>query len=130
MSGAVLAILSAVSSASNRIFLRRGVISIEDPTVGVLITVPLLLPFFLIILAAIGGIQDIFSFPWQSYIWLSVAGIVTYFAGRSSNYIAIQLLGANICSAFIRISPIIATAIGISFLGETVTWQLAKVSPA
>jgi len=125
MIGAVLAILSAVSSALNRIFLRRGVISIEDPTIGVLITVPLSLPLFLIILAVIGRVQDIFSFPWQSYVWLSVAGVTNYYAGRTSNYIAVQLLGANVCSALVRIAPIIAAGIGIAFLGEALTGRLA-----
>ncbi len=124
MSGAVLAILSAFSSALNRIFLRRGVIGIADPTIGVLITVPLSLPLFLIILVATGKVQDIFSFPWQSYVWLSVAGILNYYAGRTSNYIAVQLLGANVCSVLVRIAPIIAATIGITFLGEALSGQL------
>jgi uncharacterized membrane protein len=40
------------------------------------------------------------------------------------NYIAVQLLGANISATLSRISPIIAVTIGFSVFGEPLTWQI------
>ncbi len=129
MSSAILAILSASCFALDRIFLRRGVIRISDPTVGLLITVPLSLPFFLIILAIMGRVHDIVSFPWQNYIWLLVAGLIHFVAGRMFLYKAIQFIGANFTAVVAGISPIIAATIGISILGEPLTWEVAMGIP-
>ncbi len=121
MSGAPLALLSAACYGLNRVVVRRGVIKISDPTVGVLISVPLSLPFFLLILIAIGRVHDIVSFPWQSYVWLSLAGVIHFVGGRSFGYAATQLLGANIGSIMGRVAPIAAVTLGISLLGEPLT---------
>ena len=125
MSGLVLALLSAACWGLDRIALRRAVIKVSDATAGVLITVPLSLPFFFIILLAMGRVHDIVSFPWQSYIWLSVAGVIHFIAGRMLKYTATQLLGANISAIVGKISPIIAATLGISLLGELLTWEVA-----
>jgi drug/metabolite transporter (DMT)-like permease len=121
MSGAPLALLSAACYGLNRVVVRRGVIKVSDPTVGVLISVPLSLPFFLLILVAMGRVHDIISFPWQSYAWLSLAGIIHFVGGRSLGYAATQLLGANIGSVMGRVAPIAAVTLGISLLGEPLT---------
>ena len=124
MSGTTLAVLSALSFSINRIFIRRGVIGVSDPSIGALINVPLSLPLLLLILTAMGRVGDIISFPWQSYVWLSLAGIIHFVAGRILNYTAIQLLGANISSVLNRVAPIVAATIGITILSEPLTWQL------
>jgi drug/metabolite transporter (DMT)-like permease len=68
-----------------------------------------------------GRVHDIISFPWQSYAWLSLAGIIHFVGGRSLGYAATQLLGANIGSVMGRVAPIAAVTLGISLLGEPLT---------
>ncbi len=116
MSGPTLAILGAFCFALSAIFVRRGVIKVSDASIGVLVGVPLSLPLLLLILAATGSVYDILSFPWQSYIWLAIAGLLNFVAGRMFNFTAVQYLGANITGVFIRFSPIVAVTIGVSVL--------------
>jgi drug/metabolite transporter (DMT)-like permease len=124
MSGSIFAILGALAFAFNGIATRRAVILVRDATIGVLVTVPLGMPFFLLILVITGQTKSILSFSWQSYAWLSAAGIIHFIVGRSLSYSCVQLVGANIANILRRASPLVAVILGISVLGEVVTWQL------
>ncbi len=124
MSGAAFAILGALAFGVNGLITRRAVIKVLDATVGVLISVPLSVPFIMIILIAMGQIGSIVSFSWQGYAWLSAAGILNFVVGRSLSYSCVQLVGSNIASVIRRVSPLVAVTLGISVLGEVVTWQL------
>ncbi len=124
MGGGVFAILGALTFAFNGIVTRRAVIKVLDATVGVLITVPMGVPFFMLILFVTGQTASIVSFSWQSYAWLSAAGILHFIVGRSLGYNCIQLVGTNITNILRRVSLLVAVILGISVLGETITWQL------
>jgi len=124
MNGSTFAILAALCFASNNIFIRRGVTHILDPTLGVLISVPVGLPFVIVLLVLTGEISSIAGFSWQSYIWLSAAGILHYMVGRSLSYHCTQLVGANIANILRRSSAIVAVVLGVSVLGEPLSWQL------
>ncbi len=124
MTGAILAILGSFTFGLGRIVIRRGVIK-TDPTIGVIISIYSAVPFFLIVLIAMGRINDIISFPWQSYVWLSLAGLSHLAAGRTLSYLATQKLGANIFGVITKIAPIISVAISVSVLGELLTWEIA-----
>jgi drug/metabolite transporter (DMT)-like permease len=124
MSGGILAILGALAFAVGGIATRRAVIRVLDATVGVLITVPLGVPFFLLILIATGQTASILSFSWQSYAWLSAAGIIHFIVGRSLSYSCTQLVGQNIANIVRRASPLVAVILGLSVLREPITWQL------
>ncbi len=121
----VLAVLGALSFAFGNITIRRAVIRVADATIGVFITVPLSLVVFTIILLALGQIGDIVSFSWQSYCWLSTAGILHFVVGRSLKYYLAQLVGVNITIILNRISVLVSVFLGITFLGELLSWELA-----
>ncbi|MFC2072804.1 EamA family transporter [Chloroflexota bacterium] len=121
----LLALLGALSFAMNAIFTRRAVLKVVDPTVGILISVPLSVPFFMLILAIMGDLSSIASFSWQAYAWLTVAGIVHFVVGRSFNYRLTKMVGANLASVINRFSPILSVVLGVTVLGETLSLKLA-----
>lgn len=125
MLGSLLAILSANSFALNAIFLRRAVLKVSDASIGMLISVPMAVPLFFLILAFTGRIPSILGFSWQSYLWLSLAGILHFVIGRALGYKCVQLIGANIAVILRRVSILVAVFIGISWLNEPLSWQLA-----
>lgn len=124
MSAVAFAFLGALGFGLNAVFARRAVIRVLDATIGVLITVPLAVVFFLLILIAMGQVGSIATFSWQGYAWLSAAGIIHFVAGRSLNYNLVQLVGANIATVMREFHLIIAVTLGISVLGEQFSWQL------
>lgn len=124
MIGSLFALLSAVSFALDAIFIRRAVLKVPDSRIGMLISVPMALPFFIFILALSGQMQSILNFSWQSYVWLSLAGVLFFVVGRFLYYKCIQIIGANITFIFARVNIIVAVVIGISALNEPLSWQL------
>ncbi|MFC1815962.1 EamA family transporter [Thermodesulfobacteriota bacterium] len=89
------------------------------------VTIPMGVPFFFLILAFTGQLQSILGFSWQSYVWLSLAGIIHLVLGRSFAYKCVQLVGANIAGILRRVEIFITVIIGISLLHEPLSWQLA-----
>ena len=124
MSAVAFAFLSAVANGITNVFIRRAVIGVLDATIGVLITVPLSVVFYFLILIAIGQVSSITNFSWQSYAWMSAAGILYFIVGRSLNYNLVQLVGANISTILRQLNLIVAVILGISVLGESFSWQL------
>ncbi|MFC1894173.1 EamA family transporter, partial [Chloroflexota bacterium] len=103
---------------------RRAVIQVLDAALGVMITVPLAVPFFMIILICTGQIDSILGFSWQSYLWLSAAGCNSFILARSLNLKSLQLIGANATVILTRVNPLVSVILGVSILGEAVTWEL------
>ncbi|MFC1945417.1 EamA family transporter [Chloroflexota bacterium] len=121
-----LSILGALCFASHDVILRRAVIRVSDATIGVLITIPMSVVLYLGILAYLGQLGDILSFSWQSYVFLSAAGIITYTIGRSLLYSLMKISGSNISNVLITSGvPMISVILGITLLGETLSWELA-----
>ena len=124
MSGELLAVITAIFYAVCMIILRRAVIQVPNTTAGALIATSTALLFFTIILTIMGQIDSVFHFSWQSYLWFASAGIVHFVVGRSLSYNSVRLVGANVTSVMRRIQPLVTVILGISILGETLTWQL------
>jgi len=125
MIGSFFALLSAILYAVNTILIRRAVLKVADASLGTLISVPMALPLFSLLLAFSGQIQSIFLFSWQSYVWLSLAGVIHFVVGRSLNYRCVQLIGANIASIIRQIDILVSVVFGIAFLQEALSLQLA-----
>ena len=125
MIGSFFALLAAASFALNGIFLRRAVLKISDASLGTLITIPMGVPFFFVILAFSNQLQSVLSFAWQEYVWLSLAGIIQFVVGRSLSYNSVQLVGANVTSILRRIDIFLTVIIGVLWLQEPFSWQLA-----
>ncbi|MFC1816728.1 EamA family transporter [Thermodesulfobacteriota bacterium] len=125
MTGSMFALLSALCFALTTVFTRRAVLKVSDASLGTLISVPMAVPFFVLILVFSGQLQSVLSFPWQSYVWLSAAGILHFVVGRSLFYKCVQLVGGNIAGILRRVNILVAVVIGISCLHEPLTWRLA-----
>ena len=125
MMGSILALLTGVCFALNDVFIRRAALRVSDASLGTLISVPMAVPIFLVVLAATGRIQDVLSFSRQSVMWLSLAGIFFFVIGRSLSYRCIQLVGANITSILRRANILVAVVLGIFVLAEPLSWTFA-----
>lgn len=124
MIGPLFALLSSVCFGVNGIFTRRAVLKTFHAGLGTLVTVPMAVPMFFLVLAVTGQVGSVLDFPWQSYVWLSLAGIIHFVIGRSLSYQCVQLVGANIAGILIRINILVAVVIGVSLLHEPLTLQL------
>ena len=96
MIGPLIAILSAIFFALHATVVRRAVLQVSDASTGILISVPVAVPFLFLFLVFTGQLQSLAGLPWQSYAWLSAAGIVFFVVGRTLIYECTQLVGANI----------------------------------
>lgn len=121
----LLAILGAFSFAISSIMLRKAVLTVEDSTIGVPVAIWLSVVLLFFFLAARGGLGDIGAFSWQGYALLGAAGIIHFVAGRSLNFELTQVVGVNISNVLNRLSPIVAVILGLTILGENLTWQSA-----
>ncbi|MFC1894002.1 EamA family transporter [Chloroflexota bacterium] len=117
MNAVFLSIIGAFSFAFGDVFARRAVVQVLDAALGLLIIIPLALPFFTIILIFTSQIGSILSFSWPSYLWLSAAGIVTFVLGGPLYLKSVQLVGANATSIITRFHPLFSVIIGVSILG-------------
>ena len=124
MSAVVLSAFSALSFAMSSVVTRRVVVRVRDAAVGTVITVPFSVIIFFLVLLAIGQVSAIGSFTWQGYAWLSTAGIVQFVIGRSIYFRLIRFVGANIASIMGHLQVVVAVVLGISLLGEPLTWRL------
>lgn len=120
MIGALLALASAACFGLNNTMLRRGVL-----TGGVLhamaITVPLGVPLFALACLVTGGFHSLSNMSGQSWIWMSLAGVVHFVVGRYGNYRATRALGATLSSPIQQLSVPISLVLAIIFLGEVMT---------
>lgn len=124
MTGALFAVVGSVCFAFNSITTRRAVAIVSNAAIGIFITVPLAVPFFLLVLLGMGRVDKIFAFPLQGYVFLVAAGIVHYGLGRPLNYKCTQLLGSNVRGVLSKLAPLVASALGIILFHEPVTWKL------
>ena len=79
MIGSIFALLSATSFATNKIFIRRAVLRVSDASLGILISVPMAVPLFFLILVFSGKLHTCCKahFPlWRNELRQSAAYIV------------------------------------------------------
>ncbi|MFC1980224.1 EamA family transporter [Chloroflexota bacterium] len=124
MSAETFAILGALALAMALFVLRRAVLNVSDSTVGVVVSTSMAMPFFMLVLVALGQVRSVVSLSWQSYAWLSTAGILHFVIARLLIYRCVQLYGANISQVMFRISPLVTVILGVSLLNEPLTWNL------
>jgi len=118
MNGSTLSVLGALIFAVSTIFMRRAVIQIPDATLGVLISVPTGVVFFLLIMVFNNQTGVLADLSGRELFFFSAAGILQFALYRSFMYKCVQLVGANITSALRRIRTVVAVGLGISLLGE------------
>jgi len=125
MIGSIFALLAAVFFACNTIIIRRAVLKVSDASLGTLISVPMGVPLFFMLLLFTGQVGVLFRFSWQEILWLSLAGILHFVVGRALYYGCVQLVGANIAGILRRTNILVSVVLGITLLDEPLTWKLA-----
>lgn len=120
MLGAVFALLSAASFGLNSATLRRGVLS-GSVLQALAITVPIGAPLFLLICLLFGALGALRDFNAETWMWMSVAGIIHFVFGRYGNYRATAAMGAALSAPIGQISVLVALVLGVGVLGETLT---------
>ncbi len=126
MLGVALALLSTLSFSINGIMSRRG-LAVASASAGAFVTVLMGVPLFFVAAVVTGQLFNAGDVPGSGYLYLSLAGIIHFGAGRYCNYRAIAAIGVT------RVGPIqtitIPYAILIAFLfldeGINVTMGLA-----
>lgn len=120
MLGVFVAVVSSLCFGANSVFVRRGT-PLARPRVGVLVTLILGPPMFLLVAAAFGQLDKIGRFSSLSLLALAAAGVIHFVVGRSLNYNAVGLLGASRGSIVANMSSLISVGLAVLILGERMT---------
>lgn len=119
MLGALLSLASAAFFGLNNATIRRGVIK-GSVLQAMAITVPFGVPMFIAFAAFMGGFQAMAEWGLAPWLWMSLAGVVHFVAGRYGNYKATQTIGATLSTPIQQVSILVALILAFAFLGETV----------
>jgi drug/metabolite transporter (DMT)-like permease len=120
MLGGILALLSAATFGLNNAAVRRGVVT-GSVLQGLVITVPIGVPIFLLCCALVGGLDALFGFSLETTLYLAAAGIVHFVIGRYGNYRGIQAMGGNLSGLVQQSSILITLLLAVILLGEFLT---------
>jgi len=120
MLGGILSLLSAATFGLNNAAVRRDVLT-GSVLQGLVITVPIGVPIFLLCAAVFGGLDVWFGFTLETTLYLAAAGIVHFVIGRYGNYRGIQAWGGNLAGLVQQSSILITLCFAIALLGETLT---------
>jgi len=120
MLGGILSLLSAATFGLNNAAVRRGVMT-GSVLQGLVITVPIGVPIFVLCAAVFGGLGAVFDFTFETTVLLAAAGVVHFVIGRYGNYRGIQAWGGNLAGLVQQSSILITLCFAIALLGETLT---------
>ena len=120
MLGIIFSILAAATFALNAAAARRAVLS-GTVLQGLMVTVPLGVPLFLILVLLTGESRLVLAMPMEAYLWFAAAGVVHFVIGRYGNYAAGRAIGANLTSPILQCDVLIALALAMYLLGESLT---------
>jgi drug/metabolite transporter (DMT)-like permease len=119
--GLFLALFAAVAFSINAVYIRRATAltgeSFTSVTTGIFIGVI----FFAVSISISGEWYKFCHLSLQSFILLSLAGIIHFVGGRLLIYNAYRLIGANKASTLLPTSPLYALFLGVIFLNESLT---------
>jgi drug/metabolite transporter (DMT)-like permease len=120
MLGALLALASAGIFGMTSAALRRGVLR-GSVLQGLAVTVPLGVPLFALALAAVGGLDPLLRLSLESWLWMTVAGVLHFALGRYGNYRATRAIGAAQSAPMQQLAAIVSLVLALAFLGEHLT---------
>ncbi|MEX1216445.1 EamA family transporter [Saccharospirillum sp.] len=120
MLGGFLALLSAITFGLNNASVRRGVLS-GSVLQALAITVPVGVPFFLVMILVTGNIGAVTGLTTETFLWLSAAGVLHFVIGRYCNYRSTKAIGGNLSGPWKQSNLILALVLAIVFLGEVLT---------
>lgn len=120
MLGGLFALLSAATFSLNNALARRGVLT-GTVIQALCVTVPIGAPFMLAMAFLLGSAGEVFNFSSTAYMWLCLAGINHFIAGRFFNYWAVQNMGSNLTGPIQQIDIVVSLALAMWLLGEYLT---------
>lgn len=120
MWGGLIALLAAAAFGFNNAAIRRGVLS-GSVLQAMSITVPMGVPFILIIAILTGQLANLGEFPLSSYFFLAGAGVLHFCWGRYCNYRSTRAIGGNLSGPWKQSNLILALVLAMILLGETLT---------
>jgi uncharacterized membrane protein len=118
--GGFLALLSAATFAFETATARRGVLT-GSVAQALSITVPLGVPIFFLVAAAVGSLGAILDFSTLAIFYLALAGVLHFVWGRYCNYRASKAMGANLVAPVQQSNMLVTLALAIWILGEHLT---------
>ena len=120
MLGAIFSLLSATCFALNNATTRRGVLT-GTVLQAMIITVPMGVPLFFILLLMFGQVGALGRMPLMAVVWLSIAGVLHFVWGRYCNYRAAKAIGTNLQGPASQSDIIFTLALAMMVLGEKLT---------
>lgn len=120
MLGILLSLLAAATFALNATAARRAVLS-GTVLQGLMITVPLGVPLFLVLSLIVGDFPRLFEFSPEALFWFAAAGVVHFVLGRYCNYAAGAAIGTNLASPIMQGEVLVTLALAIVLLNEHFT---------
>lgn len=120
MLGIIFSIAAAGTFALNAAAARRAVLS-GSVIQGLMVTVPLGVPLFLVLMFVTGESGLLGQFPLEAFMWFAAAGIVHFVIGRFGNYSASAAIGTNLASPILQSEVIITLVLAMFVLGELLT---------
>lgn len=120
MLGGFFALLSAITFGFNNASVRRGVLS-GTVLQALAITVPVGVPFFLVMIVVTGNISAVTGLTTETFLWLGSAGVLHFVFGRYCNYRSTKAIGGNLSGPWKQSNLILALFLAIVFLGEVLT---------
>jgi len=118
--GTLFSLLAAATFALNAAAARRAVLS-GTVLQGLIVTVPLGVPLFGMLMLAMGETGRLSAFPLEAYLWFAAAGIVHFVIGRYGNYAASAAIGLNLASPILQCEVLTTLVLAIYVLGESLT---------
>lgn len=120
MLGVIFSLLCAATFALNATAARRAVLS-GTVLQGLMVTVPLGVPLFLLLAWAVGELPLLANFSREALFWFAAAGIVHFVFGRYSNYSSSGAIGTNLASPILQTEVLITLFLAMFLLGESLT---------
>lgn len=118
--GTIFSLLCAATFALNATAARRAVLS-GTVLQGLMITVPIGVPLFAILMLATGQGQLLAGFSPEAIFWFAVAGCVHFVVGRYCNYSSSAAIGTNLASPILQTEVLITLLLAMLLLGEALT---------
>lgn len=122
--GLIFAIITAISFAVSNVLVRKGSFISGESFTSSFLSVFIGVLLFLGIIVILGEWRTIFSFSFEAYLLVSLAGIIHFVIGRLLAYRCFRLIGANKGNAILRTQIFYPVILGVLFLEESLTVYL------
>jgi drug/metabolite transporter (DMT)-like permease len=124
MIGQILALITGLGLAVSTVYMRKAVFRTKETTTAVIISVCFGFVIFLPLFLFTGNAGQLATASWQALAALAGAGMVATIIGRQLNYYSLKLIGANRGGPLLNSSTIFAVTVGITVMGEPLTYGL------